>query len=160
MADPRSARLTTPDTVSMGSCIVPVITLRLRFGVAIVGNDLLLHPIANSRMSVPILIQILKTAIANGKHVKAVGNGHSPSDIACSDDYQISLKKFNRVLNIDKNLYQVTVETGILLEDLNGILHKNNLALSKYVFKMWYTVSQDCHVTTSCVFHIYKYSFF
>ena len=93
-------------------------------------------------------------AIANGKHIKAVGNGHSPSDIACSDDYLISLKNFNRVLNIDKDLYQVTVETGILLEDLNGILRKNNLALSKYVFNVWYTVSQDCHVTTPCVFYI------
>jgi cell division protein FtsL len=32
--------------------------------------------------------------------VKVVGEGHSPSDIHCTTDYMISLKKLNKVLDV------------------------------------------------------------
>ena len=76
----------------------------------------------------------MRLAIGNGKCVKAVGYGHSPSDIGCTDDYLVSMRKINGVLEIDTSCCQVTVEAGILLEDLNDILHKNGLGLSKYAY--------------------------
>lgn len=76
------------------------------------------------------LRQILSRARLNNKTVKVIGNGHSPSDIACTDGYMVSLKNFNKILEVDDERQTVTVEAGILLTDLNERLHDNGLALS------------------------------
>ncbi|XP_053316228.1 L-gulonolactone oxidase-like [Spea bombifrons] len=74
--------------------------------------------------------EILDLARQRSKRVKVVGGGHSPSDIACTDDFMICLDKMNKILKIDKESKQVTVEAGILLADLNKELDKRGLALS------------------------------
>lgn len=48
--------------------------------------------------------EILKMANENKKVVKVAGVGHSPSSIACTDDYMISLIKLNRLLEVSKNV--------------------------------------------------------
>ncbi|KAG8445886.1 hypothetical protein GDO86_010613 [Hymenochirus boettgeri] len=73
--------------------------------------------------------EILDLARQRSKRVKVVGGGHSPSDIACTDDYMIRMDKMNRVLKVDKEKKQVTVEGGILLSELNEELEKCGLAL-------------------------------
>lgn len=45
-------------------------------------------------------LQILDTARQRDKRVKVVGGGHSPSDIACTDDFMIQMGKMNRVLKV------------------------------------------------------------
>jgi len=42
----------------------------------------------------------LAKARENEKTVKVVGCGHSFNDIACTDDYMISLKKMNRIIEV------------------------------------------------------------
>nr|XP_014352699.1 PREDICTED: L-gulonolactone oxidase-like [Latimeria chalumnae] len=42
--------------------------------------------------------QVLDLARQRTKRVKVVGGAHSPSDIACTDGYLISLHKMNKVL--------------------------------------------------------------
>ncbi|XP_038627035.1 L-gulonolactone oxidase-like [Tachyglossus aculeatus] len=74
--------------------------------------------------------EILELARQRNKKVKVVGGGHSPSDIACTDGFMIQMGKMNRVLKVDKEKRQVTVEAGILLSDLNTELDKHGLALS------------------------------
>ncbi|XP_044516966.1 L-gulonolactone oxidase-like [Gracilinanus agilis] len=74
--------------------------------------------------------QVLDLARQQNKRVKAVGGGHSPSDIACTDGFMIHMGKMNRILKVDKEKRQVTVEAGILLMDLNMELSKHDLALS------------------------------
>ncbi|XP_059170860.1 L-gulonolactone oxidase-like [Physella acuta] len=75
--------------------------------------------------------KILAFAQKKGKKVKVVGFGHSPSDLACTTDFMISLCRYNKVLNIDKEMLQVTVQGGCLLKDLNdNILPANDMALS------------------------------
>ncbi|XP_064411497.1 L-gulonolactone oxidase-like isoform X2 [Latimeria chalumnae] len=74
--------------------------------------------------------QVLDLARQRTKRVKVVGGAHSPSDIACTDGYLISLHKMNKVLKVDKEKMQVTVEAGILLCDLNEELAQVGLALS------------------------------
>ncbi|XP_067901718.1 L-gulonolactone oxidase isoform X2 [Heterodontus francisci] len=80
--------------------------------------------------SVEEVRQILELAKQRNKRVKTVGCGHSPSDIACTDDYFIRLNKINRLLQVDKEKKQVTVEAGMLLSDLNEKLVTLGLALS------------------------------
>eukprot|EP00079_Xenopus_tropicalis_P025911 XP_012819551.1 PREDICTED: L-gulonolactone oxidase-like [Xenopus tropicalis] len=74
--------------------------------------------------------EILDLARQRSKRVKVVGGGHSPSDIACTDDFMIRMDKMNRILKVDKEKKQVTVEGGMLLTDLNKELDKRGLALS------------------------------
>uniref|UniRef100_H2ZBD3 L-gulonolactone oxidase n=1 Tax=Ciona savignyi TaxID=51511 RepID=H2ZBD3_CIOSA len=63
--------------------------------------------------------------------VKVVGAGLSPSDIACTTDYMISLKNFNKVLDVDSKKHTITVEAGVTIEELNNsILPANGLSFS------------------------------
>ncbi|XP_064602926.1 L-gulonolactone oxidase-like isoform X2 [Liolophura sinensis] len=75
--------------------------------------------------------EILSCAQQRGKKVKVVGCGHSPSDLACTTDYMICLRHYNRLLKVDKERSQVKVEGGMLVRDLNdSVLNPNGLALS------------------------------
>ncbi|XP_046559639.1 L-gulonolactone oxidase-like [Haliotis rubra] len=75
--------------------------------------------------------QILAFAQEKGKKVKVVGYGHSPSDIACTTDYMISLSRYNKVMKVDKDSLQVTVQGGCLVRDLNrNILPSHGMAFS------------------------------
>ena len=48
--------------------------------------------------------QILDMARQRNKRVKVVGGGHSPSDIACTDDFMIQMGKMNKVLKVRRVL--------------------------------------------------------
>ncbi|RWS07212.1 L-gulonolactone oxidase-like protein [Dinothrombium tinctorium] len=76
------------------------------------------------------LREIVLSAKANRKKVRVVGCGHSPSDISCTNDYLVSLRYFNNVVQVDENRYLVKVEAGITLTELNDHLQRHNLALS------------------------------
>ncbi|NWI14975.1 GGLO oxidase, partial [Crypturellus soui] len=80
--------------------------------------------------SVEEIREILDMARQRNKRVKVVGGAHSPSDIACTDDFMIQMGKMNRILKVDKEKQQVTVEGGIFLSDLNVELSKHGLALA------------------------------
>ncbi|NWX28653.1 GGLO oxidase, partial [Notiomystis cincta] len=79
--------------------------------------------------SVQEIQEILELARQRRRRVKVVGGGHSPSDIACSEDFMIHMGKINRILRVDKEKLQVTVEAGILLSELNRELDKHGMAL-------------------------------
>ncbi|XP_023213949.1 L-gulonolactone oxidase-like, partial [Centruroides sculpturatus] len=88
--------------------------------------ELLFAPKTNDEIA-----QILALATDEKKHVRVVGCGHSPSDIACTEDYMISLQHMNKVVEVDEVNKQVKVQAGITLRDLNEIhLPKYKLALS------------------------------
>ncbi len=46
------------------------------------------------------LKDILKNAEANKKKIRVVGCGHSPSAICCTNDFMVSLKHFNKILDV------------------------------------------------------------
>lgn len=62
--------------------------------------------------------------------MKAVGSGHSPSDLACSSGFMMTLDNMNRLLNVDKKNNTVTVEAGMSLHTLHKVLRENGLSLS------------------------------
>ncbi|CAM4529198.1 L-gulonolactone oxidase [Lepidochelys kempii] len=80
--------------------------------------------------SVEEIKEILDLARQRSKRVKVVGGGHSPSDIACTDDFMVQMGKMNKILKVDEEKRQVMVEAGILLSDLNVELSKYGLALA------------------------------
>ncbi|XP_023232011.1 L-gulonolactone oxidase-like [Centruroides sculpturatus] len=58
--------------------------------------ELLFAPKTNDEIA-----QILALATDEKKHVRVVGCGHSPSDIACTEDYMISLQHMNKVVEVN-----------------------------------------------------------
>lgn len=75
------------------------------------------------------LREILIHARASNKKVKILGCGHSPSDIAFTNDYLVSMKYFNRIHSINEDTRLVKVETGITLASLQSQLQERNLSL-------------------------------
>ena len=58
-----------------------------------------------------------------------MGAGHSWSSVACTDDFMVNLDNYAKVIDIDRDKKQITVQAGIRLEALNKILENNGLAL-------------------------------
>ena len=75
------------------------------------------------------LAQVVKRAAAAGETVKAVGAGHSFTDIACTDGVQVQLDRYGAILEADRVSGRVTVEAGITLGKLNDLLWDMGLAL-------------------------------
>lgn len=91
------------------------------------------------------LIEIIIKAQENNCKVKAVGSGHSFSDIVQTSDFLVDCHSLNSAILLDKSLlydqqvlekkgydvkHLVHVENGITIKDLNKYLDKNNLALA------------------------------
>lgn len=83
------------------------------------------------------IIEIIQRAERENRKVRAVGSGHSFSDVALTDDYLIDTHGLNRALALDveklkpaaKQLTLVETECGIRIADLNTRLDETGLAL-------------------------------
>lgn len=70
--------------------------------------------------------------------VRAVGSGHSWSDVALTNGFLVKTHRLNRVLELDDELLLpgidtgrlVRVEAGITIRELNAVLHRQELALT------------------------------
>jgi L-gulonolactone oxidase len=88
------------------------------------------HPVGWHRPTSELeLSTIVKQAAAERRTVKAVGSGHSFTDIAVTDGHLIDLADYNRVLAVDVDARTVTTQAGIRLEDLNRQLDLRGLAM-------------------------------
>jgi L-gulonolactone oxidase len=75
------------------------------------------------------LVAAVKRAAGAGRRVKAVGAGHSFTDTALTDGVQLKLDRYARILDVDKELLQVTVQSGIPIAKLNADLAALGLAM-------------------------------
>jgi L-gulonolactone oxidase len=73
--------------------------------------------------------RILDLARHQRKVVRAVGVGHSPSDLACTSGYMLRTTKLNRLLEVNVEKRYVVVEAGITLDTLHVELAKHGLAM-------------------------------
>jgi FAD/FMN-containing dehydrogenase len=79
--------------------------------------------------------QIVKDARRNGKKVRVVGDSHSWSPLAVTEDYLICTKRFNKILNVRTNPPQITVEPGVTVGETlrafmqNGVCFPMNVDL-------------------------------
>lgn len=49
---------------------------------------------------------VLELAKREGKTVRAVGVGHSPSDLACTKEFMIRMTKLNHILEVGLNFFK------------------------------------------------------
>ena len=83
------------------------------------------------------IIDIIKLAESENRKVRAVGSGHSFSDIALTDDYLLDTHGLKKVLDLDTETLRAGVETSTLVEvecgiriaDVNDRLDEKGLAL-------------------------------
>jgi L-gulono-1,4-lactone dehydrogenase len=75
------------------------------------------------------LSQAVADATARGLRVRAVGAGHSFSDIACSDGLMVSLEHLDGVLDVDRSAGLARVQAGITIRRLSRALDAHGLAL-------------------------------
>jgi L-gulonolactone oxidase len=69
----------------------------------------------------------LVEAVGRARKLRAIGSGHSFTDIALTDGVQVSLRHMNRVLDADGSL--VRVQGGIRLRELGVELARRGLAM-------------------------------
>lgn len=77
--------------------------------------------------SVDEVASLVKNASESGRRVKAVGSGHSFTDIAVTDDLRMRLDRLTSAISVDGHL--VTVGAGLPLRTLNHLLAARGLAL-------------------------------
>jgi L-gulonolactone oxidase len=75
------------------------------------------------------LRSIVRDAAAAGRHVKAVGAGHSFTGIALTDGVLLKLDRYDDVLTADPATGRVTVQSGISIQQLNEALDARGLAM-------------------------------
>ncbi|KAJ7508845.1 L-gulonolactone D-arabinono-1,4-lactone oxidase [Mycena galericulata] len=72
---------------------------------------------------------VLELARKEGRVLRAVGVGHSPSDLACTGDFMLKMTKLNKLLEVNLEKLYVVVQAGITLTDLHAELGKHGLAM-------------------------------
>ena len=72
---------------------------------------------------------IVCQAIKRKSKIRVFGSGHSPSDIAMSDEELVCLDGLNTIKDIDYENEIVVVEAGVTIYDLSQNLAKYGLAL-------------------------------
>jgi L-gulonolactone oxidase len=73
---------------------------------------------------------VVELANRKNKRIKVFGSGHSPSDLACTEDFLVNIDGMNRLLAVNQDEATVTVEAGMSLHKLHVVLKENKLALS------------------------------
>ena len=69
--------------------------------------------------------QIVREARQNGKKVRVVGDSHSWSPLAVTNDYLICTKRFNKILEIRSDPPRITVEPGVTVGQTLRAFKKN-----------------------------------
>lgn len=75
------------------------------------------------------VVDVVNTVRRRGGSLRVVGAGHSWSGVAATDDTLVNLDRMNKVISVDRENLEVTVEAGIRLADLCAELNKRGLAL-------------------------------
>ncbi|MBA2545843.1 MAG: FAD-binding protein [Solirubrobacterales bacterium] len=75
------------------------------------------------------VVGVVERARNEGRRLRAVGSGHSYSDIALSDGYLVSVDAMDQLIDVDRDAALVRVQAGIKLGELNRALDRHGLAM-------------------------------
>ncbi|MFI4991165.1 MAG: D-arabinono-1,4-lactone oxidase [Solirubrobacterales bacterium] len=93
------------------------------------GDELCTPAVRERPRSIEELSAALARARSRGSRVRAVGAGHSFSDIACSEDTLLSLGQMADVLELDRVSGLVRMQAGITINALSRQLDAHGLAM-------------------------------
>ncbi|KAI0742701.1 D-arabinono-1,4-lactone oxidase-domain-containing protein [Daedaleopsis nitida] len=72
---------------------------------------------------------IIELARREGKQVRVVGLGHSPSDLACTSGFMMRTENLDKVLEVNFDKRYAVVQAGITLNALHAALAEHGLAM-------------------------------
>jgi len=84
---------------------------------------------STSSVYYPERVEEIQEVVKKCQKLRVIGSKHSFSRIADSSDHLLSFERMNRVLVLDREKHQVTVEGGIKYGELAKYLHENGYAL-------------------------------
>ncbi|KAA1081601.1 D-arabinono-1,4-lactone oxidase [Puccinia graminis f. sp. tritici] len=73
---------------------------------------------------------ILELCRRESRTIRCFGSGHSPSDLACSDDYMMNLDWMSGLIEVDQSTKTIEAWAGTRLKDFIRLSHQHNLSLS------------------------------
>lgn len=79
--------------------------------------------------SVEDTVNIMSKIRGQDSRIKVFGSGHSPSNIAMSDDELIIINQLNNILSVNASTKKVVAQGGVLLSELNQVLDNYGLAI-------------------------------
>ena len=94
------------------------------------------------------IVAVVGYATALQQRVKVVGSGHSFTAIAVAPDHLIKMTRYNKVVLIDAEKMEVTVESGIVISDLNKYLDKAGFAMPNLGDVTYQTISGALSTST------------
>jgi xylitol oxidase len=97
---------------------------------------------------VPDRVEQIQEFIARRSRVKALGTRHSFNGIADTTASHLSLRKLNRVIELDRARRRVTVEAGISYGELSRFLHGSGFALHNLASLPHISVAGACATAT------------
>jgi len=77
----------------------------------------------------PKTLEEVQELVKNSERLSVLGSRHSFNRIADNSESLISFQNLNKIISLDKEKMQVTVEGGIKYGELSGYLHENGFAL-------------------------------
>lgn len=84
---------------------------------------------STAKVTYPETAQEVQDLVKKCEKLRILGSRHSFNRIADSKDQLLSFEKMNRVISLDKENHQVTLEGGIKYGELARFLHENGYAL-------------------------------
>lgn len=94
------------------------------------------------------IVAIIGYATALQQRVKVVGSGHSFTAIAVAPDHLVKMTRYNKVVSIDAEKMEVTVESGIVISDLNESLADAGFAMPNLGDVTYQTISGALSTST------------
>jgi FAD-linked oxidoreductase len=93
------------------------------------GNQQAVAAAVLTPASVDDVAALVKQTYDTGRRVKAVGSGHSFTDIAVTDDQRLHLHRLAGLVSLDRRTRLVTVQAGMPMSRLNALLAQHGLAV-------------------------------
>jgi len=94
------------------------------------------------------IVAVVGYASALKQRVKVVGSGHSFTAIAVAPDHLVEMTRYNKVVGLDADRMEVTVESGIVISDLNEYLDKAGFAMPNLGDVTYQTISGALSTST------------
>ena len=97
---------------------------------------------------IPNSLENLQDLVRNSDKLRIIGTRHCFNNIGDSKENQISLKHFNRIVELDKKRRTATVEAGVSYGQLCPILHAKGFALHNLASLPHISIAGACATAT------------